>query len=498
MGSSGSAALAAADILYPEEIASLDRMIIAGEPVPAQSGAMLDVLDPATNLAVGQIPAGSAEDVDRAVRDAKAALKGPWRAVTPTARSQLLRRVAEEIRARAELFGRMECIDVGKPYNQALRDVLRGADYFDYFAGLADKLQGESIPLDRDRICFTLLEPVGVTAHIVPWNYPFSTVCRGLAPALACGNTAVIKPAEQTSLTTLLLGRLLIEIGLPPGAVNVVTGLGAAAGAPLAAHPDVAHVTFTGSVETGRSVMRAAAAPLAGVTLELGGKSPVVVLDDADLDKAAAGVVRGIFFNAGQICTAGSRLVVERSAHASLLEKLTAKAKTLKLDHGLRDPEMGPLVSQEQRARVTGFVERAKDSGIQVVTGGAAVQPPGLEAGAFFQPTILDRVPVDAEIAQEEVFGPVLTVHPVEDLDEAIAVANATRFGLVAGIYSQDVSKALRFARDAEAGQIFINGYLQAGDTVPFGGYKESGIGREKGAAAMGNYCQIKAVTTVL
>lgn len=498
MTSSTLKAADAAEIAYPTEIKSLDRMIIGGELVPAQSGLALDVFDPATSLVVGRIPAGAADDVDRAARDAKAALKGPWRDLTPTARSELLRRVAAEIRVRAELFGRLECIDVGKPYNQALRDVLRGADYFDYYAGLSDKLHGESIPLDRNRLCFTVLEPVGVTAHIVPWNYPFSTVCRGLAPALACGNSAVVKPAEQTSLTTLLLGQIMLEIGLPPGVVNVVTGLGPAAGAPLAAHPDVAHVTFTGSVETGRSVMRGAATPLASVTLELGGKSPVVVLGDADLKKAAAGVVRGIFFNAGQICTAGSRLVVERSVHAPLVENLIAMAQALKLDHGLRDPEMGPLVSQEQRERVAGFVGRAKDSGIEVLTGGAEAHPPGLEAGAFFQPTILDQVPVDAEIAQEEVFGPVLTVHPVDGLDEAIEAANATRFGLVAGIYSQDVSKALRFARDAEAGQIFINGYLQAGDTVPFGGYKESGIGREKSAVAMGNYCQIKAITTVL
>ncbi len=292
-----------------------------------------------------------------------------------------------------------------------------------------------------------------------------------------------------------MLGVLFIEAGGPNGVFNVVTGYGETAGAALAEHPDIAHLTFTGSTETGRSVMRAAAGPLAGVTLELGGKSPIVVMDDADLDAAAAGVARGIFFNADQICTAGSRLIVSRPAYNQLVSKVVERAEALVIGHGFDEPDLGPLVSAEQLQRVSGYVERASTAGMSVVTGGERVFPDGLEGGTFYSPTVLIDVPVDAEIAQDEVFGPVLCVHVVDDFDEAVAVANATRYGLVAGIYTKDVSRAMRFARKAEAGQIFVNGYLAAGDTVPFGGMKESGIGREKGVAALMNYCEIKAVT---
>ena len=482
-------------IEYPFDPTAIDTMVISGERCQARSDKTIEVFDSATGLAITRVPRGDRADVDRAMESAREAGRGPWRTLSLIERAAALHRIAGLIRERGTFLAQVECVDVGKPLSQALRDVRRAADYFDFYAGVADKLHGESVPLGADQFCFTVLEPVGVTGHIVPWNYPLSTVARGLGPALACGNTAVVKPAEQTSLSTIVLAGLVLDAGLPAGVVNVVTGLGDEAGAALASHPDLGHLTFTGSVPTGRAAMQSAAASVAGLTLELGGKSPVVVMADADLDEAARGLVRGIFFNAGQICTAGSRLVVERPVHGLLVKALVAQADALTLDHGLRDPEMGPLVSAKQLDRVAGFVERAGAAGIELATGGRAATLNEFSAGAFFEPTILDNVPTDAEIAQEEIFGPVLTVHPVADLDEAIAVSNATRFGLAAGIYTHDVSSALRFARDVEAGQVFINGYLKGGDTVPFGGMKQSGFGREKGLAALHNYCAVKVVT---
>jgi len=483
------------ELTYPKELKSLGHLVIDGERVPSLSGASIAVLDPATGGTVAQVPGGEADDIDRAVGAARSALKGPWRALDPTERGRVLMTFAALIRRDVEVLTRIECLDVGKPLSQARRDVLRAAAYIEFYAGMADKLNGESVPLGDGKTAFTLLEPVGVTGHILPWNYPISTLARGLGPALACGNTVVAKPAEQTPLTSIMLGVLFTEAGGPNGVFNVVTGYGETAGAALAEHPDIAHLTFTGSTETGRSVMRAAAGPLAGVTLELGGKSPIVVMDDADLDAAAAGVARGIFFNAGQICTAGSRLIVGRPVYNQLVSKVVERAEALAIGHGFDDPDLGPLVSAEQLRRVSAYVERASKAGMSVLTGGERVFPESLEGGTFYGPTVLIDVPVDAEIAQDEVFGPVLCVHVVDDFDEAVAVANATRYGLVAGIYTKDVSRAMRFARKAEAGQIFVNGYLAAGDTVPFGGMKESGIGREKGVAALMNYCEIKAVT---
>ncbi|MEM7225377.1 MAG: aldehyde dehydrogenase family protein [Pseudomonadota bacterium] len=478
--------------------APFEAMVIAGRRRTALSGDSFETLDPGRGEPLGAVPAGGAEDVDLAVQDAKAALKGPWRDCEPKERGRLLRRVAELMRAGGERLAKVESLDSGKPISAARRDVARSADYFDYYAGLCDKLEGTTIPLGRDKLSYTLRAPLGVTAHIVPWNVPLPIAARGLAPALACGNTAVVKPAEETPLSAVILAEILLEAGLPPGVCNVVTGTGEAAGAPLARHPDIAQVTFTGSRETGVAVMKAAAEHVAAVTLELGGKSPVVVLGDADPARAVAGVLKAFTHNAGQICSAGTRLVVERQIHDQLLDGLGARARGLSLGHGLDDPALGPLISETQRNRVSGFVAGARDRGLALVTGGAAARVDRCEAGFFYQPTILDQVPPEDEIAQEEVFGPVLCVQPVDSLEEAIAIANGTRYGLAAGIYTQDISKALIFAREVEAGQVFINGYHNAGDTVPFGGFKESGTGREKGLAALANYCQIKAVTVDL
>lgn len=475
------------------------RMAIDGKRVEASDRARMTTEDPATGRVIGSFPAATADDVDRAVASSKAALKGAWRAMTPTARGRVLSRAAAILRREAERMARIETLDSGKPLREARTDIETSAAYFEYYAGFADKLQGDSIPLGMDYMSFTLHEPVGVTAQIIPWNFPLTTTARGVAPALAAGCTAVVKPAALTSLTSLLLADLLDEAGVPPGVYNVVTGSGSKAGAALVAHPDIAHVTFTGSVETGQGIMRSAASHVASVTLELGGKSPVVVLADADLDAAVEGTLKAIYTNAGQVCSAGSRLVVERKLHAAMMERLVPRAAAMTAGHGLDDPPIGPLVSAEQLRTVGEHVERARTrNSLTIAVGGRPLKVPGFEGGHFYAPTIIDDAPADAPAVQEEIFGPVLTVQIVESAEEAIAVANGTEFGLCAGIYTRNISRAMAFARDIDAGQVFINQYFAGGVPTPFGGTKMSGFGREKGLAALSSYYRVKCVTTRL
>jgi acyl-CoA reductase-like NAD-dependent aldehyde dehydrogenase len=475
-----------------------DYMVIDGTRVMSDGRDHIEICDRGSGLSLTEVPAGSADDISAAVAVAKQALNGPWAAISPRERGRLLWAVGERVRENAERLAMIETLESGKPLADARVSIERTADYFCYYAGIVDKLQGETIPLGSGKVCFSELVPIGVTGHIVPWNVPISTAARGLAPALACGNTAVVKPAEDTPLSPILLVELLEEAGVPKGVVNIVPGHGHVAGQALAEHPDVGHVTFTGSVATGKVVMTAAATHLASVTLELGGKSPHLVLPDADLESAAAGVLKNAFKNAGQICSAGTRLLVERSTHAELLERLVTKAESMNLGHGLDNPDMGPLISNRQLQTVVGFVDRARSRGINLVTGGETVAVEDCEGGHFFAPTIADEVPPGDELAQAEIFGPVLSVIPVDDVEHAIEIANATAYGLAAGIYTSDITKAMRFARGVEAGQLFINGYHASGDTVPFGGMKQSGIGREKGLAALANYCEVKAVTVSL
>ena len=471
------------------------QMFVGGRQTDAMSGDRLDTVDPGTGGVIGSVPAGGAADIDAAVEDAKHALKGPWADMAPRERGRLMWRIGEAIRERADQFALVETLDQGKPLKEARTTILRTADYFCYYAGIVDKLQGETVPLGNNKTCFTLNEPIGITGHIVPWNVPVSMVARGVAPALACGNTAVVKPAEDTPLSAIMLAELMVETGLPPGVCNLVTGYGETAGAALAAHKDVGHITFTGSVETGQAVMVAAASHLASVTLELGGKSPHLILKDADLDKVVPDALAGVYRNAGQICSAGTRLLAEEEICEELTERLVAGARNMTVGHGLDNPDMGPLVSNRQLQTVTGYVERAKERGITILTGGNAPVIEGCEGGFFIEPTVAAHVPASDELAQEEVFGPVLAVMSVSSLEDAIEIANGTAYGLAAGIHTQDISKAMRFARQVEAGQVFINGYHGAGDTVPFGGFKQSGIGREKGLAALANYCETKAIT---
>ncbi|UWQ90302.1 aldehyde dehydrogenase family protein [Rhodobacteraceae bacterium M382] len=477
--------------LFPPDLDRLPHHLIDGV---AQSGGGQPraLIDPATGESYLSVVDADPTQVGQAVASAKGALRG-WADTAPGARAQVLFRLADLIAGQADRLAAVESVNVGKPLSQARRDVIRAVAYFRFYAGCCDKLNGDSIPLGPDQTALTVLEPVGVTAHILPWNYPISTLARGAAPALAVGATIVAKPSELTPLSAIMVAQLALEAGVPPGVFNVVCGAGDV-GAALAGHADIAHVTFTGSTATGRRVMQAASAPVACVTLELGGKSPVVVLADADLDAAADGVVRGIFFNAGQVCAAGARLICHRDAHDALIERVIARAEALTFGHPLDDPDLGPLVSASQLARVDGFVDRARTAGLRCVTGGHRVRPDALPNGLFYAPTIFTDVPADSEIARDEVFGPVLVTQICEDADHALTLANESDFGLVAGIYTADATHAMQFARRVEAGQVFVNGFLQGGDTVPFGGVKHSGIGREKGLAGLAAYCATKSI----
>ncbi|MBL8670866.1 MAG: aldehyde dehydrogenase family protein [Alphaproteobacteria bacterium] len=471
-----------------------DKHLIGGKQFPSARGGRMETFDPGRGESFATFAAGTAEDVDAAVRAARAALKGPWRRMPPAERGRILARAAALLRAQADRFAVVEALDAGKRISEAQGDVAGAARAFEYYAGACDKLQGDSLPLARDYLGYTVWEPAGVAALIVPWNYPISTTARCLAPALAAGCSAVVKPAEQTPLTALMLAELLLEAGLPEGACNVVTGTGRDAGAPLVAHPGVDHVTFTGSVATGIGVMQAAAPNVTRVLLELGGKSPVVVLADCDMDKAVEGVLGAIYENAGQICSAGSRLVIDRGIHQAFVERLVGRVRAMTVGHGLRDADVGPVNSKRQLERVAGFVDGAKERGRRVAVGGARAVDPETGKGWFFQPTILDDVPADDPVVQEEIFGPVLTVQVFGSIEEAAALANGTPYGLVAGIYSRDLSKEHALARDIDAGQVYINEYFAGGIEVPFGGTKRSGFGREKGLEGLRSYCRVKSV----
>ncbi|MDQ0511768.1 aldehyde dehydrogenase family protein [Ancylobacter amanitiformis] len=471
---------------------------IAGRWTPPASGARMDSADPGRGAPFAAFANGDAQDVDRAVAAARAAFTGAWGEATPAERGRVLQRMASLLRAEADRFALVECLDSGKRLSEAQGDVRGVIRAFEYYAGAADKLEGASLPLGRNYLGFTLDEPVGVCAQVIPWNYPLSTAARGIAPALAAGCAIVAKPAEQTPFTALMLAELATRAGLPDGALNVVTGTGARAGAPLVAHPGIHHITFTGSVPTGIAVMQAAAQNVTRLVLELGGKSPLVVLADADLDIALEGVLEAIYENAGQICSAGSRLVLERSIADEFLCRLVTRVRALRLGHGLDGVDVGPVNSALQLARIDAHVRRAEAAGNAILAGGGIVHPAGAEGGWFFAPTIVAARGVEDPIVTEEIFGPVLAVQVVGDLDEAIHVANATEFALVAGIYTASFDKAQRFARRVDAGQVYINEYFAGGIEVPFGGNRKSGFGREKGMEGLRSYCRTKSIVARL
>jgi len=461
---------------------------------PAISGRSMQSFDPGRGEPFAVFARGDAQDVDAAVASARRAFVQVWRDSPAAERGRILHRAAELIRAEAARLAVVESLDSGKPLAEAAGDVRGAARAFEYYAGACDKLQGETFPLGPDYLGYSLHEPVGVAAQIIPWNYPISTAARGIAPALAAGCAVVAKPAEQTPFTALLLAELLRRAGLPDGVLNVLTGTGAEAGAPLVSHPGVDHITFTGSVATGIGVMKAAADNVTRVVLELGGKSPVIVMADCDRAKALDGVMGAIFENAGQICSAGSRLIVERSLHDGFVEDLCRRAERLSLGHGLRNPKMGPVNSDAQLGRVAGFIQRARGRGVEVATGGAETVDPESGKGWFYRPTIVDDCAGDDELVREEIFGPVLTVQIAEDAEHALALANDSQYALVAGVYTADFTTAHRLARRLDAGQVYINEYFAGGIEVPFGGNKKSGFGREKGLEGLLNYCRTKSV----
>jgi aldehyde dehydrogenase (NAD+) len=467
------------------------QLFIGNEWTPSRDGQTFDAINPATEEVIASVARGTVEDVDDAVGAARKAFSGPWRLLKPEERAQLLYRVARALEGRLDEFAELETLDTGKPLQHSRGEISGCVSYFDYYAGVADKIHGETIPLGPDYLNYTVREPLGVTAHIVPWNAPLSMVCRSLAPALAAGNTAVVKPAEQTPLTALKFAEVILDLGFPAGVYNVVTGFGEEAGRALSEHPGIDSITFTGSVETGREVLRAAAEHVKPVILELGGKSPQMVFADADLDLAASEVVKGIYSNAGQYCDAGSRLLIEDSVKEPFVEKIIERARGIKLGAGMDNPDMGPLVSAEHFDRVLGYIDTGQKEGARMPTGGRAE---GFEKGYFVSPTIFDGVERDMRIAREEIFGPVLSILSVADDAEAALIANDSDYGLAAGIFTRDIDRALRFARDVQAGYVMINEYFSGGPGSPFGGYKQSGLGRERGLVALQNYTQIKNV----
>ncbi len=488
---------------HVEEFISAPRQLfINGQWVDAASGETFETPNPATGETLAQVAEGSAEDIDRAVKAARKAFdEGPWGRMTPSERGRLVWRIGDLILEYADELAQLESLDNGKPLTIArAADVPLAADLFHYMAGWATKIEGNTIDISVPYMpganfhSYTLREPVGVVGQIIPWNFPLLMAAWKLGPALAAGNCVVLKPAEQTPLSALRLAELIAAAGLPDGVVNVVPGFGETAGAALAAHDDVDKVAFTGSTEVGKLIVQAAAGNLKKVTLELGGKSPNIVFDDAD-PSAVEGAANAIFFNHGQCCVAGSRLFVHHSRFDEVVDGVAEIAKSIQLGPGM-DPgtQMGPLVSEEQLRRVTGYLDAGQADGATAVTGGGRHG----QRGYFVEPTVLTNTRPEMSVVQEEIFGPVVVAAPFESLDEIAAVANDTIYGLGAGIWTRDISKAHALAKKIKAGTIWINCYNVFDASLPFGGYKQSGWGREMGHEVIEAYTEVKAITTLL
>src|SRR5919112_2471657 len=471
------------------------QLFINGDWRDAAGGKTIEVVNPATEEIIAEVASAEQSDVDAAVAAARAAFDGPWAKLSARERGRFIWQIGEKLMEKADEIARLETLHNGKPIFESRRiEVPAAAECFQYYAGWSDKIHGETVPVKGNYLTYTLREPIGVVAAIVPWNFPLLLAAWKVAPALACGNTVILKPASQTPLTALSLGEIALEIGLPPGVLNVLTGPGSTLGQAIVEHPGIDKIAFTGDTSTGKGIMRAAADTLKKITLELGGKSPNIVLPDADLDAALRGATTGIFYGKGEVCAAGSRLLVDRSIKDEFMEKLAVRTKKMVAGDPL-DPKTryGSLASKKQLETVQRHVDTAKKEGAALVAGGDRADI-GTGKGYFFQPTVFDKVTSEMTIAREEIFGPVLATIEFADLDEAIAKANESPYGLAAAVWTRDIKKAHYAARKLQAGTVWINTYNVYDTAAPFGGYKASGFGREMSAHALEHYTQIKSV----
>lgn len=478
-----------------EFLAGTKMLWIDGGWTAPRFGKTFPTINPANGQTLTEISLAEADDVGQAVQAARKAYETSWRRTLPSRRSALLWKLADLIEAHEQVLAELETLDNGKPLAQARADVKGAVKHFRYYAGWPTKIEGSTIPVSApNKLVYTRREPLGVVGLITPWNFPLAMAAWKLAPALACGNTVVLKPAEQTPLTTLMLGMLTRQAGFPDGVVNIVTGPGQPTGEAMTLHPDIDKIGFTGSTRVGKRIMEAAAqSNLKKVSLELGGKSPNVLFADADLDAALASLTWSSFYNTGQECTLGSRVYVEAPIYEKVVEALRESGRGLRIGHGLSNPDLGPLISELQMQRVLGYIDAGREQGARIISGGERIQG-DLSSGYFLPPTIFAHEDDALSIVQEEIFGPVVAISPFEGYAEAIRRANHSIYGLAAAVWTQDIKKAHRFAEDVKAGVVWLNGYDLFDAAAPFGGYKQSGIGREMGKSAIELYTQEKAV----